>query len=215
LNRDLYLFSGLGADKRIFQRLDLSGYSVNYIEWKIPLEDETIEHYASRLLPQIKTPKPTLIGLSFGGIMAIEVAKLIETEKVILISSIKSGNEVPFYYRWMARAGIHRHIPSNFFKNTNIITNWLFGTVTPFDQQLLKEILSDTNPRFFSWALDQIIQWKNQTIPKNLVHIHGTGDRILPIRFSGSDIVVKNGGHFMTLNKSDEINRILRHIVSS
>ena len=210
MNQHLYLFSGLGADKRIFQRLDLSGYSVNYIEWKIPREGETIEHYASRLLPQIKTPKPTLIGLSFGGIMAIEVAKLVETEKVILISSIKSGNEVPFYYRWMAHTGIHKHIPSNFFKGTNFITNWLFGTVTPFDQQLLKEILSDTNPEFFTWALDQIIQWKNQTLPKNLVHIHGTGDRILPIRFSGSDIVVKKGGHFMTLNKADEINRILR-----
>jgi pimeloyl-ACP methyl ester carboxylesterase len=210
LKQDLYLFSGLGADKRIFQRLDLSGYSVNYIDWNIPLEDETIEHYASRLLSQITTPKPTLIGLSFGGIMAIEVAKQVETEKVILISSIKSGNEVPFYYRWMARAGIHKHIPSGFFKNTNFVTNWLFGSVTPFDQQLLKEILSETNPKFFAWALDQIIQWKNQTIPRNLVHIHGTGDRILPIRFSGYDIVVEKGGHFMTLNKAEEINRILR-----
>jgi pimeloyl-ACP methyl ester carboxylesterase len=210
LNRDLYLFSGLGADKRIFQRLDLSGYSVNYIEWTIPLQGETIEHYASRLLSQIKTPKPTLIGLSFGGIMAIEVAKLIETEKVILISSIKSRNEVPFYYRWMGHAGFHKRIPSNIFKNTNIITNWLFGTVSPFDQKLLKQILSGTNPVFFRWALDQIIQWKNQTLPKNLVHIHGTGDRILPIRFTDYDIVVKKGGHFMTLNKSDEITRILR-----
>ena len=210
MKQDLYLFSGLGADKRIFQKLDLSGYSVNYIEWKLPLEDETIEHYASRLLSQITVPKPTLIGLSFGGIMAIEVAKLIETEKVILISSIKSGNEVPFYYRWMAHAGIHKHIPSNFFKNTNFITNWLFGTISPFDKQLLKQILSNTDPVFFRWALDQIIQWKNQTLPKNLVHIHGTGDRILPIRFRGYDILVKNGGHFMTLNRSDEINRILR-----
>jgi pimeloyl-ACP methyl ester carboxylesterase len=210
LNQELYLFSGLGADRRIFQRLDLSGYPVHYIEWIIPLEGEPIEHYASRLLNQITTPKPTLIGLSFGGIMAIEVAKLIETEKVILISSIKSGNEVPFYYRWMAYAGMHKHIPSGFFKNTNFVTNWLFGTVTPFDQQLLKEILSDTNPVFFKWALNQIVQWKNQTLPKNLVHIHGTGDRILPVRFSGYDILVENGGHFMTLNKSEEINRILK-----
>ena len=210
MKQDLYLFSGLGADKRIFQKLDLSGFSVNYIEWKIPLKNETIEHYASRLLSQITTPKPTLIGLSFGGIMAIEVAKLIETEKVILISSIKSGNEVPFYYRWMAHTGIHKHIPSRFIKSTNFITNWLFGTVTPFDQQLLKEILGGTNPVFFRWALDRIVHWKNKTLPKNLIHIHGTGDRILPIRFSGSDIVVKKGGHFMTLNKSDEINRILR-----
>ncbi len=210
MEQDLYLFSGLGADRRIFQRLDLSGCKVHYIEWNIPQQGETIGHYASRLLNQITTPKPILIGLSFGGIMAIEVAKLIETEKVILISSIKSGNEVPFYYRWMACSGMHKRLPPGFLKNTNFFTNWLFGTVTPFDRKLLKEILSDTNPVFFKWAIDQIIRWKNKTLPKNLIHIHGTGDRILPVRFSGYDILVKNGGHFMTLNKSDEINRILR-----
>ena len=31
---------------------------------------------------------PILIGLSFGGMMCIEIAKLIPVEKVILISSI-------------------------------------------------------------------------------------------------------------------------------
>ncbi len=210
LTKSLYLFSGLGADKRIFQRLDLSGYSVNYIEWIAPLEGETIEHYAARLLCQITSQKPTLIGLSFGGMMAVEIAKLIETEKVILISSIKSGNEVPFYYRWMGHAGFHKRIPSGLLKNTNFLTNWLFGTVSPFDQKLLKEIMGDTNPAFFSWAVNQVVLWKNKTLPKNLVHIHGTGDRILPIRFTEYDIVVKKGGHFMTLNRSDEINQILR-----
>jgi len=70
--------------------------------------------------------------------------------------------------------------------------------------------MGDTNPAFFSWAVNQVVLWKNKTLPKNLVHIHGTGDRILPIRFTQHDIVVKKGGHFMTLNKSDEINRILK-----
>ncbi len=175
-----------------------------------PSENESIEHYASRILCQIILPNPTLIGLSFGGIMAVEVAKLIETEKVILISSIKSASEVPFYYRWMGNAGFHKYIPSGFLKNTNFLTNWLFGTVSPFDQLLLKQIMGDTNPEFFKWALNQIVLWKNQTLPKNLIHIHGTGDRILPIRFTEYDIVVKKGGHFMTLNKSDEISRILK-----
>jgi hypothetical protein len=71
LNRNLYLFSGLGADRRIFQKLDLSGYIVHYIEWIPPLGDESIEHYASRISNQIKEPNPVLIGLSFGGMMAV------------------------------------------------------------------------------------------------------------------------------------------------
>jgi hypothetical protein len=210
LTKNVYLFSGLGADKRIFQRLSLPGYSLTYMEWKVPLDGESIEHYAGRLISQITTASPILIGLSFGGIMAIEIAKIIETEKVILISSVESGDEIPFYYRWMGHAGIHKHIPADFFKNDNFLTNWLFGTVSTFDQQVLRQILNDTNPAFFTWALDQVVHWKNHTLPDNLVHIHGSSDRILPIRFTRYDIVVRKGGHFMTLNKSDEINKILK-----
>ncbi len=93
MNIEIYIFSGLGADERAFQRLDFSGYSINFIKWVLPNVKDTIESYATRLLEQIKTKKPILIGLSFGGIMAIEIAKQIETEKVILIASAKTKNE--------------------------------------------------------------------------------------------------------------------------
>ena len=85
MNKELYIFSGLGADERVFQLLDFSGFSTTFIKWTPPIENETIENYAERILKQINTTKPTLIGLSFGGIIAIEVAKLIDTEKVIVI----------------------------------------------------------------------------------------------------------------------------------
>ena len=55
--------------------------------------------------------------------------------------------------------------------------------------------------------------WKNQTAIKNIIHIHGTSDRILPIRFAKPDIKVINGGHLMTLNKADELTSIIRGLV--
>jgi pimeloyl-ACP methyl ester carboxylesterase len=97
LTKELYIFSGLGADERVFQQLDFSGFSTTFIKWIVPQDTETIENYATRLLDQITTTKPTLIGLSFGGLIAVEVAKQIDTEKVILIASAKTKNEIPFY----------------------------------------------------------------------------------------------------------------------
>ncbi len=44
--------------------------------------------YAKRMAAQINEPNPVLMGLSFGGIMCIEIAKQIAVDKVILISSI-------------------------------------------------------------------------------------------------------------------------------
>ena len=210
MTKTLYIFSGLGADERVFQRLDFSGFSTTYIKWIVPQDNETIEHYATRLLDQITTIKPTLIGLSFGGLIAIEIAKQIETEKVVLIASVKTKKEIPFYYRLAGELALHKLLPPVLLKSSNFITNWLFGAISHFEKQLLKQILMDTNPVFLKWAIEKVVKWGNQKETNNLFHIHGTTDRILPLKYVKCNTTIKDGGHFMTLNKADEINTILR-----
>jgi len=210
LTKELYIFSGLGADERVFQRLDFSGFSTTFIEWIVPQDKETIENYATRLLDQIKTTKPTLIGLSFGGLMAVEISKQIDTEKVILIASAKTKKEIPFYYRFAGQLRLHNLLPIRLLKNSNFISNWFFGTSSTCDTQLLKQILIDTDPTFLKWAIDKVARWTNQTQTKNIFHIHGTNDKILPLSFVKCDSTIQNGGHLMTLNKADELNQILR-----
>ena len=61
--KEIYLLSGLGADKRVFDLIDLSDFKLNHVEWIDPFDDEPIENYAQRLLTQITTPKPILIGV--------------------------------------------------------------------------------------------------------------------------------------------------------
>jgi pimeloyl-ACP methyl ester carboxylesterase len=210
LKKELYIFSGLGADERVFQRLDFSEFSTTFVKWTVPQNKETIEHYATRLLDQITTTKPTLIGLSFGGLIAVEVAKQIDTEKVILIASAKTKKEIPFYYRFAGQLGLHKLLPARLLKKSNFITNWFFGTSSTFDKHLLKQILIDTDPTFLKWAIDKVARWTNQNQTKNIFHIHGTSDKILPLSFVKCHSTIKNGGHLMTLNKADELNQILR-----
>lgn len=210
MTKELYIFSGLGADERLFQNLDFAGYNPVFIVWIAPRANETIEHYASRLLERIKSPKPILIGLSFGGMMAMEVSKLIDTEQIILISSAKTNNEIPFYYRIGGRIGIHKILPYSFLKHSNFVTNWFFGAASAFDKQLLKQILLDTDPVFLKWAIDKVVRWTNGSYPKNLIHIHGSRDRILPARYVKWDEIILDGGHFMVLNRSVEVNALLR-----
>ena len=213
MSNEIYIFSGLGADERVFQKLDFTGLTITFIKWTIPKENETIEGYATRLLSQIKTKKPTLIGLSFGGLMAVEVAKQIDTEKVVLIASAKTKNEIPFYYRLAGQLKIHRLLPIALLKKSNFISNWFFGASSTFDKELLKKILKDTDATFLTWAIDKVVRWTNKTQLKNLMHIHGTADRILPIHFVSCDFKIKNGGHFMTLNKSTELTQLIRELV--
>lgn len=64
--RQVYIFSGLGADETVFRHLDFSGFETTFIRWITPTGNESIESYARRLLAQITTVQPILLGLSFG-----------------------------------------------------------------------------------------------------------------------------------------------------
>lgn len=213
LKKNVYILSGLGADERVFQKLDFSDFSATFINWQVPHFNETIGNYTSRLLAQITANCPVLIGLSFGGIMAIEIAKQIDTEKVILISSAKTRNEIPFYYRWAGLLGFHKLLPSKLLKHPNFLTNWFFGATSISDKKLLKEILRETDTKFLKWSIDKIVRWENIKLPLNFQHIHGTSDRILPYRLITCDIEIKNGGHFMIFNKPDELSGIIKQLI--
>jgi pimeloyl-ACP methyl ester carboxylesterase len=208
--KNVYIFSGLGADERVFHRIDFSDYKTVFIQWIEPLEKESIEHYAQRFAGQITSGKPILIGLSFGGMMAIEVAKQINAEKLILISTAKTRNEIPFYFRLVGQLRLHKIIPEKLLKRSNFLLDWFFDVNSIFDRQLLKQILNDSNTKFLKWAIDKIVRWKNHTLPEKYIHIHGTNDRIFPIKFVTCDVKINNGGHLMVLNHSLELNEILK-----
>ncbi len=211
--KHIYLFSGLGADERVFEFLDLSGFPVTCIEWNDHIDEETIEQYAKRIAQQITKPNPILIGVSFGGMMAVEVAKFIKTEKIIIISSAKTYSELPHYFKAKKKPVILRLIPNWFLTHPNVISHWLFGTESPRDKKLLNEILVHTNARFLRWALNAIAMWRNEQTHPNLTHIHGREDRILPHRFVCCDFTINDGGHFMIVNRSEEISRLVRMVL--
>lgn len=211
MTNELYLLSGLGADKRVFDFLDLHGFKLIHIDWIKPLEDEKIESYARRLLHQIKTRRPTMIGVSFGGIIAIEIAKHIEINKLILISSVKTKADIPFRYRLAGNLWMNKLIPAPLYRKANFVVYWLFGVRKKKEKELLKTIMDDADNDFVDWATNEIVTWENEKQVPNVVTIHGTADRIFP--FKEADHKVKRGGHLMVVSKADEVSRILRSIL--
>ncbi|MGB3188650.1 MAG: alpha/beta hydrolase [Limnoraphis sp.] len=212
--KDIYFISGLGADRRVFKRLQIKGYQPVYIDWLDPEKGESIEDYAKRLTAQIKSDHPIVVGLSFGGIVAVEIAKQIEVEKVILISSTKNQLEIPPYFKFFRRFPIHRIFP---FKSllwaVYWILFWLFSLETIDERRLLRAILRDTDAGFIKWAIDKVVMWKNDSIPDKLYHIHGLNDRIFPVRFLKSDFWSEHGGHFIVLNKAEQISKQLDRLI--
>ncbi|HTH57696.1 MAG TPA: alpha/beta hydrolase family protein [Cyclobacteriaceae bacterium] len=209
--KEIYVLSGLGADERVFRSIRFSNKKIIFIKWIPPSHNESIESYAKRLIQQIGSSNPTLVGLSFGGMMAVEIGKQIEVAKVILISSAKTKSEIPFYFRWAGLIGLDEIIPMRALRSTNRLARWFFGIETDQEKVLLKQIFSETDPVFLKWAVGRIANWKNTQVPKNLIHIHGSADRLLPLM--NCDFEIKDGGHLMIMNKAREISELLQAIL--
>ena len=211
--KPIYFISGLGADRRIFQWLRADDYEPVHIEWIPPKKGESIESYAERLSDQIEDENPIVVGLSFGGMIAVEIGKQIPTEKVILLSSVKDRLEIPFYFKLFRMVPLHRVVP---FKSLLFafywLAYWLFAPEGSDQRKLLKTILIETDPHFLKWALHRVVVWQNQQIPENLVHVHGKRDRIFPYRYVNPDYVVENSGHLMVMNRAEEVSNLLKEL---
>ncbi len=210
----LYCISGFGADERVFANLDFSNYNVHFIPWLIPDRKESIAAYAQRMSQSIKHENPVLLGLSFGGMMCIEIAKIIKTKKVILISSVKSFREMP---RWMWLTGkshLHKMLPLRSFRLFEPIQNYNLGITNKTELDLVKEYRKNIGQQYTDWAANEIVNWKNDWQPKNLVHIHGTNDHMFPIKKIKADYIIQGGGHFMVMNKAAKINEVLKDILN-
>ena len=208
---NLYLISGLGADKRIFQNLVLPEvFKIYYIEWMAVSENESMETYCRRLSSQINQQEPfSLVGLSFGGVIAIELSKFLSPVQTVLISSYCFKKEVPWFYILLGESGIYKILRPRMLLRPNNIAFRLFGAYKPEIKNLLKNIFEDTDPDFFEWAIRQMFSWDNHWEPPNLIRIHGTADKILPYKKIMKAIPVKDGEHLMVYSKSAIVSRIL------
>lgn len=208
---DVYFLSGLGADKRAFSRITIPPeFKVHHIEWIKPLKEESLKDYAKRLAVVIDDSKPfALVGLSFGGMMAVEIAQFFHPVKTILISSVATSSQLPPYQKLARYFKLYKLLPYQLIKKPSLINYWIFGVKEKQEKEMLAQILNDTDLEFLKWAIGRIVSWKNKVKPENLFHIHGSADKIFPIIFVKPDVIIKNGGHLMIHKKAAEISGIL------
>lgn len=206
----MYMIPGTGADKRLFRLFD-PGMAVHYLEWIAPLPDESLAGYALRLCSQVDMSQPFILGgVSLGGMLAVEMSKHIPAQKVVLISSIKTRSEMPWYFRFFSRVHIYKLFPAGFLRRLPQLIRPFFGRMNKGEYNVYVDMLQHTDVHFLNWAQKAILQWQNTEAPPNVLHLHGTQDVIFPIRYIHNCIPIKGGQHYMIVRRVREINRILQ-----
>ena len=213
----LYFISGLGADERVFKYLSLGDLEYKFIKWETPGTNEKLSNYCSRLIKQIDLSKEIiLIGVSFGGIVAQEISRIIKPQKVIIISSVKTAKEFNWQLDLVRRFKLYKLATSSFLKwSNNLTADYYFGVKTKMESTLLKQIISDTDQDFLKWAIHEIMNWNGDSTNTNIVHIQGNKDRIFPVKRIRNYTIINGGGHFMIVNRADEISEIIKNEIRS
>lgn len=207
----IYAISGLGADKRVFDYLKLH-WKLVHLDWIDPLPKESLQNYALRLSVAIdQSEKFIILGVSFGGLVAVEISKIIKPALTILVSSAEIRKEIPFVYRLAGKTHLMKFLPSAFFKPPKVLAYFLFGTDR---KKLLGSIVEDADLKFAKWATLELINWKNRERLEKVVKIAGSNDRILAPGNSRDMIIIRGGHHFMIVDRAEEISKIINERIS-
>ena len=208
---------GMSANPLIFEMIKFPKdiYEVHLMKWIEPILNESIESYAIRLSKDIIHHKPVLIGVSFGGLIVQEISKLLEVDKLIIISSVKSNTELPLYMKSAKFLKLYNYFPLKLFDEIFNISKFLKINKIYKKIDLVDKYLSVRDENYLKWAIREILNWKQKKPLEGVIHLHGDKDITFPISLIKNCITIQGGTHALILTKHRWLNKNLTQIIES
>jgi len=218
MNQDLihvYLMPGMAANPTIFENIKLpeNQFKIHWLEWMIPVENESISDYAKRMNVNIKHENSVLLGVSFGGILVQEMSKHMRFRKLFIVSSVKTKHELPKRFKLVKTTKAYKILPTQLLSNIDMLTKYSFGNTINKRLELYKRYLSVNDKRYLNWAIKQVVCWEQDVSIPEVIHIHGNKDMVFPFSHLKDCITVNGGTHIMIINKYKWFNENLPKLI--
>lgn len=216
MNPTLILLPGLGADHRLFRWQQEVVPNLVVPLWPNPRPDDSLSTFAARLAASIPASDDLYVGgSSFGGMVALELAAMVRPKGVILIGSCShpaSISPLARQLRTLAKA-----LPARTFQ----LRRWSlplilpkFGRLSREDRDLFVDMARKTPGAFLKWGIEAMLSWRPAQLQAPIHHIHGSADRLIPLRLVRPDQVVDGGGHLLSLTHPQEVNAFVVETIS-
>ena len=211
----IYLMPGMAANPTIFEHIKLpeEQYKINWLEWKLPNKNETISSYAKRMCEDINHDNPVLLGVSFGGILVQEMSRHIALRKLFVVSSVKTKHELPKRFKILKATKAYKLLPTQLASNLDLLAKFSFGDLVKKRIDLYKRFLSVSDKYYLDWSIEQVINWEQEDVIPEAIHIHGEKDMVFPHHCIQNCITVKNGTHIMIIDKYKWFNENLPKLI--
>lgn len=206
----LYIISGLGADRTVFENIEFPNHlEIVFIDWIIPKTNETLSDYVDRISEKIDKSQPFyLLGYSLGGIIVQEIHKKFPAQKVIIMASIKSDKGKSKLMKFGKLSKIYKALPTSAFndKTYNFYT-FLRQLFDPQNPKLLK-YFTVRESYYIKWGIEKALEWENEEDPE-IIQILADKDIVFPIENSTPNYIIKNATHLFPVTKAKEVSKIL------
>ena len=211
MNRTLVLFPGLGADERLFEPLKADFPDLLVPGWPEPRRGESLPSFAARVAESVPRSESLVVGgSSFGGMVALEVAPLVRANAVILIGSARRPDGLVRFPG--AAAALARLLPEAVFRPRRSMMPLMlsrFGTLTAKQHELFWNMATAKSSWFIKWGLSAILTWTPSTVSVPIRQIHGSADRVIPVRLVQADRIVEGGGHLLSLTHPADVSAFI------
>ncbi len=198
----IYLLPGMTREYPVFARLIPLLRNATVIQLIDPEHHESLRSYAARMSKHL-SPDGYLVGVSFGGIVAAEVSRIIRPQGCVLVSSVCGPHQLPPWLRVCRMIG-RRHGAAilNMVGHAAGVVPRRVGSRSII--RLGK--LSGTKGAWHRWATSAVLDWQPDPRPFDfpVLQIHGDADRTFPIRYIGADVVVSGGGHALPMSHPND-----------
>lgn len=210
------LIPGLGADARQFEAQRTVFPQLRVPVWIEPRGGERLREYAVRLGASAGVTSESVVGgSSFGGMVALEIARAFRCRAAVLMGSCRSRDCVSPILRvieWfnpvLPRALVGAATP----QGLKMLP--LFDPVRGEHARLLGAMAKGIDPAFLKWGGRSVFAWEGCAEPGVPVyHVHGLRDRFIPASRVKADVVVEGHGHFLNLTAPAEVNAFLSRAV--
>ena len=203
----VYCMPGMAASPKIFEYIHLpKPYKLHLLSWILPMKEESLSAYAKRMSERVSAVDSVLIGVSFGGVLVQEMAKHIQVRKVIIVSSIKSRNELPLQIKMARTTNAHKLLPTQWINNLDALALFAFGKGIQKRLKLYQKYLSERNPDYLDWSIDTLVHWDQEEADASVIHIHGKKDTVFPMKYLSKPFIAIEGGHAAIITSAQWFN---------
>jgi pimeloyl-ACP methyl ester carboxylesterase len=192
------ILPGMGANSNMYPKEKyISLQDVIFIDWPKYDEETSLEAVAKKIIYQHQINNEMVVGgSSLGGMVAIEIAKIIGLKKVILIGSATNPDYINPLLQKL----------SNFAEITPIkIIQVLTGKINKYSKNDLLKMFEESESRFIKAMCKALFKWEGiGNFSGDVCQIHGEKDLVVLPPEKNVEII-PGGGHLISMSHANEV----------